>query len=152
HSRRDSLRGAQICVATAQRQALGLADSWTADDLDRERKIRDELLDHDALLGIFLSKIGSRWLDQIEENRHDSRDSLEMTGPAGPFQVISDRPHRDGAAKTDGVDRRQVGDKHQIDAALAKQSQVAIGVTRIGGEIFCWTKLEGIDKNTHDHG
>ena len=88
--RRGTLRGREVDVPRRQREAVGLADGRAGDDLGRDREVAGHLADDHHLLGVLLAEVRVLRADQVEQDRDDGRDAVEVAGPGGALE----RPRR----------------------------------------------------------
>ena len=73
-----ALRGVEIGVAGAHRQAVGLADDRQHLDPHREVEVADHAPDHGRLLGVLLAEVGDVGPDGVEELGDDGGDAAEV--------------------------------------------------------------------------
>src|SRR5215212_4670911 len=104
-----ALVGAQVNVAAAERQTVGLAHGRQADDLDGHIEVRNHAPNDAQLLGILLAEVADIGLDDVEELADHGGDAAEVAGAVLAFETSGDRPDIDEAAEARRVDLRRVG-------------------------------------------
>ncbi len=77
-----AILGAEVGVARAHRQAVGLAHDRQRLDPHREVEVADHAPDHDRLLGVLLAEVGDVGPDRVEELGDDGGDAAEVLGTA----------------------------------------------------------------------
>src|SRR5439155_25683094 len=74
-----ALRGVEVRVARAERQAVGLTDGRHHLDLCAEVEVAHQPLHDRDLLGVFLAEVGTVWIDRRQQLGDHRGDSLEMS-------------------------------------------------------------------------
>ena len=92
--RRRALLGREVDVARRQREPVGLTDRRTGDDLGRDRQVARHLADDHHLLGVLLAEVGVLGADQVEQDRDDRRDAVEVARPGRALERPRHRADR----------------------------------------------------------
>ena len=97
--RGGSFLGREVDVPRRQREAVGLADGRVGDDLGRDREVARHLPDDEELLRVLLAEVRPLRADEVEQDRDDRGDALEMAGPRGALERLADGADADGACR-----------------------------------------------------
>ena len=113
-------------IARAQGQAVRLAHRRHADDVYGDVQINHHPPNHRELLRVLLAEIRNVWLDDIEQFRHDGRDTIEVARAELPAQPVRDALDGHGAERLDEVHLADGGHEHHLDATVVADSQIGV--------------------------
>ena len=150
HGSGRALRLGQVHVARRQREAVGLADGRVGDDLGPDREVARHLADHEELLRVLLAEVRAIGADEVEQDRDDRRDALEMARPGRALERLADRADADDrveARRVDLVDRRR---EHDVGALLRGDLDVAVLVARVLLEVGGVAELARVHEDRDD--
>jgi hypothetical protein len=71
--------GTQLTVSTGNREAVGVANNGTPNDLHRQREVAHHLANDRQLLKILLAEVGVTRARDREQFRHHARDPIEVS-------------------------------------------------------------------------
>ena len=100
---RGTLLGGQVDVARRERQAVRLADGRAGEDLRRKGQVAGHLADDHDLLGVLLAEVRALRADQVEQDRDDGRDAIEVTGSCRSLERLRDRSDPDASCRSPGT-------------------------------------------------
>ena len=137
-------------VARREREAVRLAHGRAGDHLGRDGQVARHLADDHDLLGVLLAEVGVLGADQVEQDRDDRRDAVEMARPGGALERLGDGPDRDDRVEAGRVDLRRVGREDDVDALRLADGEVARLVARVLRVVVGDVELARVDEDRHD--
>jgi len=137
-------------VPRRQCQPVRLADRRAGDDLGRDGEVARHLADDHDLLGVLLPEVGPLGADQVEEDRDDRGDAVEVSGPCGAFERPGDGSDRHGRVEAGRIDLVDLRREDEIDAFLSTDREIARLVPRISLEVRGLVELARVDEDRRD--
>ena len=123
--------GGQVDVARRERQAVGLADGRAGDDLGRDREVAGHPADDHHLLGVLLAEVRVLGADEVEQDRDDGRDAIEVAGSGRALERLGDRADRHDRVEARRVDLRRIAARRRCRPPSA--SQIAMSRASLRG-------------------
>ena len=147
---RRALLGREVDVARRQGEPVGLPDGRTGDDLGRDREVERHAPDDHDLLGVLLAEVRVLGADQVEQDRDDGRDPIEMSRPGGSFQRPRHRPDRDDRVEAGRVDLGRVRGEDDVHALRLADREIARLGARIARVVLGDVELARVDEDRDD--
>ncbi len=114
------------------------------------RQVARHLADDHDLLGVLLAEVGALGADEVEQDRDDGRDAIEVTRPRGALERPRDRPDRDDRVEARRVDLLDRRGEDEVDALRLADGEVARLVARVLREVGRDVELARVDEDRHD--
>jgi len=147
---RGALARAEVAIARAESEAIGVASGGGGHNLDQEIKVGDEFADDSDLLGVLLAEDGDVGLNDVEEFGDDGGDAAEMGGAGYAFKGFGDGFLTDVGGVAVGVEFLFGGTEDVVGTGGLGFDGVALRISRVLGGVFAGAKLSGVDENGDD--
>ena len=128
-----AVRRAEIFVARAEGQSVGLAHDGPDLDPDAEVEIAGHPLQDEGLLGVLPAEISRVRPDDFEQLEDDGADAAEMARPGLPAKLVLQAFDLDVRAKAGRIHVSRLGREKDIRPLADEQGRVAFEVPRIAG-------------------
>ena len=111
---------------------------------------RAMLPDHEQLLGVLLAEVRPLGADEVEQDRDDRRDAVEVARPGRALERLGDGADVDGRVEARRVDLVDVGREDEVGALLGADLDVARLVARVPLEVRRVAELARVDEDRDD--
>ena len=149
--RARALSRRQQGVAARQREPVRLADGRADLDPDRDVEVAHQALDHRRLLRVLLAEVRDVGADDVEQLGDHGRDAVEMAAAAvGALERLGHAADRHGGREARRVDLLGCGREQVVDPELGGELGVALGVTRVRGQVGRVVELGRVDEQRDD--
>ena len=142
-----SLLTCEVGIAGTHGEAIRLPYRWADANLNWKAEVAHHLFDHEGLLPVFRTKIGSIGGDSLKQSADDRRHPAEMSWSQPTLKRFGWPGDLDAGGIAGGIHLGSVWCEYPADLLLAEQLAVSGKVTGIAVEVFVGTELSRIDVN-----